>query len=432
MPVIRAKAGGLVTIGKIGDGYPQLTTQGQPWSSPDAGVRLLDYIGEPARDPLKLWKSQPELRKVVDFAARQFASVSWHLYQRKGDNDRIRMSNSKAEAIFADPSPHVTGFMLFHSLAVDVMIYDICCAVLMDDELVRIPPGLLKVKSDGLGRVTGIWVTTGQDDGIEITDAPKIATWGWHPTNAGGISPMYTLAEKLDETLQSVIWRKAQWERSPKMSGAVSRPAQDRAWTDAQRNRFKEDFKQWQQANMGGTLLLEDGMTYTPLTSQVRPKDMRDIEGRKLTGEEVASAFHIPPELVGAREGNFASVDAFRQMLFGPTLGPMFQQFQQAINQGGIIESTDTGKDLYLEANRESAMAGSFIEQARYFQTATGGPVMTRAEARARMNLSFIEGTDELIVPMNVTEGGQASPTDSGSQNEGGDNAAPEEREDQQ
>jgi len=60
----------------------------------------------------------------------------------------------------------------------------------------------------------------------------------------------------------------------------------------------------------------------------------------------------------------------------------------------------------------------------------TGGPILTRAEARAMLNLRHIEGTDELIVPLNVIEGGQASPTDSGEQNVGGDNADPEARED--
>lgn len=431
MATVRAKSGGLVTIGKIGDGYPQLLTTGQPWSSPDAGIRLLDYVAEPARDPLKIWKTQPELRKVVDFAARQFASIPWHLYRRVGDNDRARMSNSPAERILANPSEHITGFMLIRDLTVDLMVYDICCAVLAGEELHRIPPNRLRVKSDGLGRVTDILIDNGTQEGLNITGAPKIMTWGWHPHSAGGVSPMYTLAEKLDETLQSVIWRKAQWERSPKMSGSITRPVNQRAWSDEQRRRFKEDFKQWQQQNMGGTLLLEDGMTYTPLTSQVRPRDMRDIEGRKLTGEEVASAFHIPPELVGAREGNYNSVDAFRQMLFGPTLGPMFQQFQQAINQGGLIESLDTTADLYLEANREAGMAGSFMEQARIMQTMVGGPVMTTAEGRSRLNLPYLDGTDELIKPLNVTQGGQASPTDSGEQNVGGDNAAPENREDQ-
>lgn len=75
----------------------------------------------------------------------------------------------------------------------------------------------------------------------------------------------------------------------------------------------------------------------------------------------------------------------------------------------------------YCEFNIAEKLQGSFEEQAKALQTAIGGPWMTRAEGRSRMNLPAIDGADELIVPMNVTAGGQASPTDSGSQNTVGD-----------
>jgi hypothetical protein len=39
-----------------------------------------------------------------------------------------------------------------------------------------------------------------------------------------------------------------------------------------------------------------------------------------------------------------------------------------------------------------------------------GAPWLTRNEARARQNLPHIDGADELIVPLNVIEGGQSSP----------------------
>jgi hypothetical protein len=39
---------------------------------------------------------------------------------------------------------------------------------------------------------------------------------------------------------------------------------------------------------------------------------------------------------------------------------------------------------------------------------------MTVNEGRARQNLSELEGGDRLIVPLNVTEGGQSSPQDGG------------------
>lgn len=39
---------------------------------------------------------------------------------------------------------------------------------------------------------------------------------------------------------------------------------------------------------------------------------------------------------------------------------------------------------------------------------------MTVNEARAKRNLPALEGADELVVPLNVVAGGQASPQDGG------------------
>jgi hypothetical protein len=70
-------------------------------------------------------------------------------------------------------------------------------------------------------------------------------------------------------------------------------------------------------------------------------------------------------------------------------------------------------KGTYLEFNLAEKLRGSFEEQAAQLQASVGGPFMTRNEARALSNLPAIDGADELIVPLNVVEGGQASPQDS-------------------
>jgi hypothetical protein len=46
-------------------------------------------------------------------------------------------------------------------------------------------------------------------------------------------------------------------------------------------------------------------------------------------------------------------------------------------------------------------------------QASTGAPWLTRNEARARANLPAVENGDELVTPLNVLVGGQASPLDS-------------------
>jgi phage portal protein BeeE len=335
----------------------------------------------------------------------------------------MRIHHSKAEQMLRWPSRWVTGYKLWSDLATDRMLYDLFCVMFIkgingqDDRLVRIPPRMLEIKLDFLGQLVQVILRTpaGEDD-VDITDAPIALSYGWHPNGNAGVSPLYTLSQLLLETRQAVEWRTSQWSNTPKISGILKRPETAPKWDATKRERFLQSWRTWRDTpKAGGTPLLEDGMTYETLEG-VAPSDAKDIEGRMLTDVEVASAFHIPPELVGAREGNFSNIGAFRQMLFGPTLGPMFEDMQQAVNIG-LIPHLETTDDTYVEINREAAINGSFLEQASLLQTLVGGPVMTRAEGRAKLNLPHLDGTDELIVPLNVTAGGQASPTDSGSQN---------------
>lgn len=425
MPAVIKAAGDLVTIGSFaGGGFPVSTTSGSAVFSRDAGIPL--HLYDPSLttvDPLQMWRTQPSLRKVVSFAARQIGAMPWHAYRRVSDTDRERVADSPAERILSRPSRFVSGYKLWSDVAVDKMIYDLFAVLFLEGRagqphrIVRVPPRLLEIKTDFLGEVAQIILHTpaGEPD-VDLTDAPMAISWGWHPAGGAGVTPMQTLSQILEENRRSVEWRTAQWDNSPKINGLLLRPAEAPKWDAVKRDRFLQSWRTWRDApKAGGTPLLEDGMEYKTLDG-VNPSDAKDIEGRQLTDAEVASAFHIPPELVGAREGNFSNIGAFRQMLFGPTLGPLFTEIQQAVNIG-LLRSLDAADDLYVEIDRDAAINGSFIEQANLLSTMTGGPVMTRAEGRAKLNLPFIAGTEELIVPMNVTEGGQASPQDSGTQN---------------
>jgi hypothetical protein len=66
-----------------------------------------------------------------------------------------------------------------------------------------------------------------------------------------------------------------------------------------------------------------------------------------------------------------------------------------------------------LEFNIDAKLQGSLLERAQIFQATVGAPYVTRNEARAKLNLPSIEGGDELVTPLNVLTGGQASPQDS-------------------
>lgn len=204
------------------------------------------------------------------------------------------------------------------------------------------------------------------------------------------------------------------WRNGARLSGVIERPVNAPEWASPQRNKFAAAWRATYGAagtRAGGTPILEDGMTYKTVEA-VTPEQAQQIEARKLSMSEVAAAFHVAPVLVGVIDNaNYSNVKAYREMLYTDTLGPMFQQARQAYNARLVPDYADP--DLFVEPNVAEKLRMSFEEQATIMQTATGAPIMTRNEARQRMNLPHLPGADDLVVPLNVLVGGQASPTDS-------------------
>lgn len=399
----------------IGDGPVQHDSWGDlvrniPIVDPPTTLRGLGAF--PVGDaPLDVWRKQPSVRKVVDFAARNVAAVPMHAYERVSDTDRKRVTGSPLTAVLTKPSRFVTGSRLIHDLVVDWMLYDKWLVIQYGDELRRVPGDLIDVQSDFLGGVTSIGIIT-PSGRLDVTDYVLAYDAGWANDREGGVSPMRTLRDLMQEQRRAVKWRSDQWENASHVTGVLTHPS---VLPPRDRERFLAMWREFRESKAGGTPLLEGGMGFEPV-DPLRPIDAQDLEGRKLSDSEVASAFHIPPELVGARPGTFANVKAFREMLYGPVLGPIFSRFEDAWNLQ--ITPAYDGEDVYVEFAREAAMAGSFLEQAGLFSRAAGGPYMTRNEVRGRVNLPHIDGADELIVPKNVTEGGLASPADTAPNND--------------
>ena len=394
-----------------GDGRPQsVTTWGDLIPVADPPTALSD-LGLALKDsPRKVWRSQQSLRKVVSFAAEKISAVPLHVYQRVSDTDRQRLHD--AEQAFENGQAFVTAPRLIFNIVVDLMLYDRWMILLVDDHLVRVPAGLIDVKSDFLGGLTALRVRTSEGL-VDVTESVCAYDAGWAGDDEGGVSPLKTLSTILEEQRRATTWRAQQWENAVKLSGTLNLPETARL-PDKKYERMKESWGRYVREKAGGTPILEYGAKFEPF--DMHPVANDDLEGRKLTDAEVASFYHIPPELVGVRAGTFSNIKAFKEMLYGPTLGPKMSRIEAALNLR--IIPWLAGDDAYAEFNREAAMAGSFAEQASVLQKAVGGPYMLRSEARALQNLPEIEGADELIVPKNITEGGLASPADTAPEGE--------------
>lgn len=375
-----------------------------------------------------LWRSQPHLRTVVSFLARNCAQLGLHTFERVGESDRRRDRTSPIAQALAYPDGVMTSFDLIYSLVGDLSLYDRAYWYVGPSTstpsgvmIRRLPPTWVTVVAADVFTPAAYKVSINGTDTATIPAANVLDFTGYSPTNSSKGSPtVESLRDTLREQVEAAKYRGQVWKRGGRVSSVLQRPA-GAQWSDAAREQFREDWYAKYTGNgskAGGTPILEDGMTLQRI--DFNAQEQQFVEAAKLSLVTVASAYHVNPTMIGQNDGaNYSNVREFRKMLYGDTLGPLLAQIESRINTFLLpMLGMDTSR-FYVEFNIAEKLQGNFEEQAKALQTATGAPYMLRAEARALTNLPAIPGADELVVPLNVLIGGQASATDSGTQNEG-------------
>lgn len=384
-------------------------------TSPDPGV---PFLSSQVEDIEVLWKSQPNLRKVVSFAARNIASIPLRVYRREADDSRVRVRDNPLARLLEQPSGSVGATRFWYGVLTEALLWDKWALLVGQDSegnptLTHIPAWRLSLKVDGLNQlVSAKYIMDSPGAGVqEYTpiDLDRAIVWyGYAPNGAG--SPMVnTLIDVLAEGAEAVQYRRQIWENGARVPQWISRPLEAPKWSDAAKRKWGRGFRSAYSgtgAKAGGVPVLEDGMQLNGSES-FSPKVTEDLEGRRLSAVEVASAFHIAPELVGVREGTFASVDAYRQMLYRESLGPYIDDWVQALNAQLLPMVTDE-KGLYIEPHLDAKLRGSFLEEAQMITTSTGAPWMSVDEARTIQNMPKLDDDyAKPVRPLNLVYGGQ-------------------------
>lgn len=397
------------------------------------GMRDLHGVDFDRLTVAELWGQQPHLRTVVSFRARNIAHLGLHVFERVSDTDRKRDHSSPLAQALRAPDFEATIYDTLFALVGDLDLHDRAYWVVVDNpdaeqkklgpryQLRRLPPSWVHANMRDPWQVKEYVVRMNGRDLI-LDPSRVIHFGGYSPTSPVGSSPtIESLKETLREQVEASKYRNQVWKRGGRVSSVIERPKDAPSWTDKAAERFRADWYAnytGKGPNAGGTPILEDGMKLTKVDFSAR--DQQFVEASKLSLGTVAAAFHVNPTMVGQMDNaNYSNVREFRKSLYGDTLGPTLKQIESVINTFLIPRLGMDSERFYVEFNIGQKLDGNFEEQATVMQTMVGAPIMTRNEGRAKFNMPAIDGGDELIVPLNVLEGGQASPTDSGSQNVG-------------
>lgn len=371
----------------------------------------------------ELYTTQANLHAVVSFLADSVAQLPLKVYRRNGETDRERDRDSAAARTLFKPNDDQTAYEFWRAEEIERQIYGVSTIWRLPDAYsetgwqLRLIPAEWIVESVGGTNYAPdrLIIQAGSERYVEIDRSDFVQFRDYAPGNPYGyMSPIASLRQTLIEQVNADRFRSEVWRSSGRFNAYITRPKDVQPWDDETRKRFATEFRQAWSAGGGkaGSMpILEDGMEIKPY--QFNAQQAQYAETKQLSREDVAAAYHINPSLIWhSTTQTYASAKDNARALYADCLGPVLQMLQQRINSF-LLPMLGADDDTYVVFDLTEKLKGSFEERASILQSAVGAPWMTRNEARADNDLPPVDGGDDLIIPLNVLTGGQASPQDS-------------------
>ena len=383
--------------------------------SGDASTQVLNMTAT------ELYRTQDNLRAVVDFLSNSIAQLPLKVYVRNGD-ERKRDRDSDAAKLIWRPNDYMTQFEFIRGLVMEYFVFGAVYVWLVPSskspsgwDMHIVPTNWIIGTEDSTAYKAGtIRVRTRNGDTADIPESEFTLFKTYSPGHPGGyLSPISALRQTLLEQVEAGKFRRQLWRSSGRLNAQIVRPKDVQPWTEEQKVKFAKAFREaWGAggSKAGSIPIMEDGMEIKPF--QTSFKESEWAQSVVLSRESVAAAYGINPSLIWhSNTQTYASSKDNARALYAECLGPVIQMVQQRIN-AFLLPMVEATPNTYVEFDIEEKLKWSFEERASIMQSAVGAPWLTRNEARTELNLPPVEGGDQLITPLNVIEGGQASPTD--------------------
>ncbi|MFQ5509483.1 MAG: phage portal protein [Leptospirillia bacterium] len=214
-----------------------------------------------------------------------------------------------------------------------------------------------------------------------------------------GLSPITIARETIGVALAQQQHEGALYRNGVRPSGALKHPGTlGMEAASTLRESFQDAFSG--PSNAGKVLVLEEGMDFSPLSMSQR--DAEFVESRKLTLEDIARIFRVPPPAIGILDrATYSNVTEQSRALVMYTLRPWLVRIEQAMN--GSLLTTEGHRSHFIEHNAEGLLRGNQKERFEAYRIGREWGWMSTNEIRRVENMGAIgsEG-DTYRQPMNT------------------------------
>jgi len=354
-----------------------------------------------------IYATQPAVRSVIDFIARNTAQLGLKLYERVGDTERRRKEDHPAAETMRNPDGRTPPDAFIYRVVTDYLIWDNAYVLKFPGpsgrlHLIRLPPNMVQVAG---GRFTPDVYNVWRYDGT-VLPVPPEAMMHWFGFNPDdpllGLSKLETLRQELatDRATQAALVELA---KSGLKGGYIARPLEAPEWSQEDAERFAEQWRQAKKRGDGRDPVLEEGMTFEQ--TGVTPKDAQIIASREFTKAEVASVYGVPLAAMGG-DGDTAEQ---RKLVYADVLPPITERLASQLDVD-ILRAEYDAEDFYFEFDLNEKLRGDLENRFPALTASAGRPWMTVNEIRSKENLPPIDDGDALTIPLNVMLAGEGSP----------------------
>jgi HK97 family phage portal protein len=344
----------------------------------------------------------------VDVIVRNIGQLDLRLYEELSESEREARPDHPAALSLRYPNEQTSSDSFTRSMFKDFLLFDNAYALLEPApggqlSLNRMPAHMVEILGSSMFRAEGYRLRRFDGTFVDF-DADSVLHWrGENPHD-----PRIGLS-KLD-TLRSVVAEDAALQQATvelANSGMteptwVFRPLEAPEWSNPARQGFEEDLTNRLKRRNKTPVVLEEGMELRSFG--VSPKDAQMMEVRRWAIEQVAREYGVPLGMVGLAE----DVEQARSQFYADTLPPYCEDYTRMLDQRVLVR-VYSWTDGCFEFNLDEKHMGD--NRITALVSATGRPVMTTNEGRAKLNLPPIDTGDELVTPMNVIVGDNPKPS---------------------
>lgn len=224
--------------------------------------------------------------------------------------------------------------------------------------------------------------------------APVVHIKSFHPQDDHyGLSPMQAAATALDVHNAASRWSKALLDNAARPSGAIiykSADGQGQLSADQYDRLLSEMETQHQGArNAGRPMLLEGGLDWKPMGFS--PSDMEFLKTKEGAAREIATAFGVPPMLLGIPgDATYANYQEANRAFYRLTVLPLVTRVSSAIADwlGDF-----SGARMTLKPDLDQVAALSSEREAQWRRIGEAS-FLTDAEKRSLLGLPALEVGD--------------------------------------